>query len=46
MGKLPDAVADEINEIAAEELGDILLEADDNGYRLIEDYRDALEDLL
>lgn len=46
MNKLPDAIADEINEIAAEELGDILLESDGGEYCLIEDYRDALEDLL
>ncbi len=47
MGRLADAVADEINEIAADALGDVLLEEDGSGgYCLIEDYRDALEGLL
>ncbi|MBO5270904.1 MAG: TerB N-terminal domain-containing protein [Clostridia bacterium] len=37
-GMLPDLCADHINEIAADALGDILLEEDDLGYRMIEDY--------
>ena len=38
-GKMIDAVVDEINEIAAEEWGDILLEEIDGGFVVIEDYR-------
>lgn len=41
-GKMLDAVADEINEIAAEEWGDILLEETDGGFAVIEDYRERL----
>jgi hypothetical protein len=38
-GEMTDAVADRINEIAAEVLGDVFLEEDDTGgYRVIEDY--------
>ena len=38
-GEMSDAVADRINEIAAEVLGDVFLEEDDTGgYRVIEDY--------
>ena len=44
--KMTDAIADEINEIAAEEMGDILLEEGENGYAVIEDYRDSVEELL
>ena len=40
---MPDAIADEINEIAAELLGDIILEEDDgDGYRVIEEYREVI----
>jgi hypothetical protein len=40
---MPDAIADEINEIAAELLGDIVLEEDDgDGYRVIEEYREVI----
>ena len=46
LGKLPDAVADEINELTAEKMGDILLEDNGNGYEIIEDYRELLEGLL
>jgi len=45
MGKMPDAVADEINEIAVEELEDVLLVAGENGYEIPEDYRSLLEGL-
>ena len=40
MGMLPDLIADRINELAAEHLGDILLEEDAGGYTVIEDYRE------
>ena len=41
---MPDAIADEINEIAAELLGDIILEEEDNGgYRVIEEYTEVIK---
>ena len=45
-GKLLDALVDEINEIAAEEMGDILLEDTGEGFAPIEDYRDVFERLV
>ncbi len=42
-GKMPDALADEINEIASEAIGDALIEETSGGYRIIEDYRDMIE---
>ena len=42
LGKLTDAVAEEINEWAADAMGDVLLEDGDVGYRVIDDYRDWL----
>ena len=44
---LPEEVlADEINALAADLLGDILLEESDCGFAVIEDYRDTLNDIL
>ena len=43
MGKLPDAIVDEINEIAAEAYGDILVEDRDGQLSVIEDYIEYLE---
>lgn len=41
---MPDAIADEINEIAADILGDIIIEEDDDGgYRVIEEYREVIK---
>lgn len=46
-GELPDAVADRINELAADTLGDILLEADEAGcYTVLSEYRDVAESLV
>ncbi len=42
-GKLPDALADEINEIAFEAFGDALIEETDGGHQIIEDYREMIE---
>lgn len=42
-GMLPDLLADEINELAADAFGDILLEESDGGYTVIEDYRSLFE---
>ncbi len=42
MGKMVDAAADEINEIAAEIFGDVILEENDGLYVIIEDYREQL----
>ncbi len=46
LGKLPDAVADRINELAADLMGDILLEDVGSGYAAIDDYRTIIEELL
>ncbi|MBR6781726.1 MAG: TerB N-terminal domain-containing protein [Clostridia bacterium] len=48
LGKMPDALADEINAITADgEIGDIILEEDGmGGYTVIEDYRRQVADLL
>ena len=44
LGKMPDAVADEINEAAFDEIGDAVIEDDGNGgYAIIEDYRYLFE---
>ena len=43
---MPDALADAINEIAADALGDVLLEDTGDGYRVIEDYLDWMESAL
>ncbi len=44
---LPDALIEEINAIAADVMGDILIDTDDNGrYTLIEDYLQDVEPLL
>lgn len=40
---LPDAVADEINEIAVNVFGDVLLEEADIGYQIIEEYQSIFE---
>ncbi len=48
LGKMPDALADEINEIGFEIIGDALLEESDEGegtYHLIEDYRELFESI-
>ena len=48
LGKMPDALADEINAITADgEIGDIILEDDGmGGYAVIEDYREQVMELL
>ena len=41
---MPEAIADEINEIAAELIGDIILEEDEaGGYRVIDEYREVVK---
>lgn len=45
LGKLPDTVVDEINEISAELIGDIFIEDGERGYEIIEDYTYYLEDI-
>jgi hypothetical protein len=39
---LPDSIVDSINEIAADVIGDVLIEDGDDGYAVIEDYREYL----
>ena len=46
LGKLTDAVAEEINERSADSMGDVLLEEGDASYRVIDDYRDWLMEVL
>jgi len=46
MGKLTDAVAEEINELAADAWGDVLLEDTGEGYRVIDEYQDDLKGVL
>ncbi len=45
-GSLIEVMADEINAIAADLIGDILLEESDGVFAVIEDYRDILDALL
>ncbi len=44
LGKLLDAVAEEINELASDAMGEVLLEDGDDGYRVIDEYRALLSD--
>lgn len=46
LSSMVDAVADRVNELAADETGDILIEACGDGYTVIEDYRSFVEELL
>lgn len=46
LGRLPDAIADEINELAADAIGDVLLEECDGIYSVIQDYREMIERIL
>jgi hypothetical protein len=48
VGKMPDALVDEINTAASDsDVGDILIEEDGmGGYTLVEDYRDGLLERL
>ncbi len=48
LGKMPDALADEVNALTADgEIGDIILEDDGmGGYTVIEDYREQVLELL
>ncbi|MBQ7338943.1 MAG: TerB N-terminal domain-containing protein [Clostridia bacterium] len=47
IGKMPEMLADEINEIAANTMGDILLEEGENGaFVVIEEYRDDIRIML
>ena len=46
MGELPDALVDEINSIAVDCLGDILLEETEEGYTVIEEYQSLLAEIV
>ncbi len=46
LGKLPDAAADEINRIAVDLFGDILIEEREDGYAAIDDYKPEFDRLL
>lgn len=45
LGKMPDAVADAINGIVFDGMGDVLLEDTGDGYAVIEDYRALAQEL-
>ncbi len=42
LGKLEDAIVDAINELAVDEIGDILIEEGDDGYEILECYSDMI----
>ena len=42
LGMLSEALVDEINEIAFDVLGDILIEDDGDGYRIIDEYKEEI----
>ncbi len=44
-GMLPDLIADKINEISADIIGDVILTDDGEGYSFIEDYRKEVFDV-
>jgi hypothetical protein len=44
-GMLPDLIADKINEISADVIGDVILTDDGEGYSFIEDYRKDVFDV-
>ena len=46
MNTIKETTPLQINEIAAEHLGDILLEENGNGFSVLEDYREVVEELL
>ena len=46
LSKLLDALADEINDLAAEYMGDIILEENGGFYTVIEDYTDVVQAML
>ncbi|MBO7341925.1 MAG: hypothetical protein J6U87_04500, partial [Clostridia bacterium] len=43
-GMMVDAIVDKINTVAGDMLGDILLEENDDGYAVIEDYLEILRE--
>ncbi len=45
VGMMLDAAVERVNEAAIEAFGDILIEADDSGYAVIDDYRDEIAGL-
>jgi hypothetical protein len=45
-GELIDAIADRINELAAEQMGDVLLEERDGIYCVLEDYLEWAIELM
>lgn len=46
IGEIVDAVADEINEAFSDGFGDVILDPTDEGYTVIEDYREDIEEWL
>lgn len=46
LGEIEDSLADEINEAFADGFGDVILEAGDEGYNVIDDYKEEIETWL
>ena len=46
LGELADSIADSINEAFADGFGDVILEYADNGYVIIDDYKEDIEEWL
>ena len=46
LGEIEDSLADEINEAFADGFGDVILEASDDGYTVIDDYKEEIETWL
>ncbi len=46
LGEIEDSIADEINEAFADGFGDVILEASDDGYTVIDDYKEEIETWL
>ena len=44
MGSMPDAIADKINTVAGDSIGDIILEDMGGYYAVIEEYRELLQE--
>ena len=45
-GELSDTLADRVNEAFADGFGDVILEPTDEGYSVIDDYREDIEKWL
>ena len=46
LNKMPQVFADSLNDVLFEEIGDIVVECNDNDIVLIEDYREDIERII